>query len=55
MATEGIDQVFMETHNREKAARCFQSLGYELELETGHSSAQLRPAPQRCRPDAVHR
>ncbi len=42
MATEGIEAVFMETHNWGKAARFFQSLGYELEFDTGHNSGQLR-------------
>jgi hypothetical protein len=42
MATEGIEAVFLETHNWGKSARFFQSLGYELEFETDHSSGQLR-------------
>ncbi|MBU3867152.1 VOC family protein [Streptomyces sp. 4503] len=42
MATEGIEALFLETHNWGKAARFFQALGYELEFETGHSSGQLR-------------
>ncbi|MFH8403445.1 VOC family protein [Streptomyces sp. NPDC018019] len=42
MATEGIEAVFLETHNWGKAARFFQSLGYELEFSTGHDSGQLR-------------
>ncbi|MFF2964650.1 VOC family protein [Streptomyces sp. NPDC057963] len=42
MTTEGIEAVFMETHNWGKAARFFQALGYELEFETDHSSGQLR-------------
>ncbi|MEU9624130.1 MULTISPECIES: VOC family protein [unclassified Streptomyces] len=42
MATEGIEAVFMETHNWGKAARFFQALGFELEFETDHSSGQLR-------------
>ena len=33
MATEGIEAVFLETHNWGKSARFFQSLGYELEFE----------------------
>ena len=42
MATEGIEAVFLTTHNWGKAAKFFQGLGYELEFDTGHSSGQLR-------------
>jgi uncharacterized glyoxalase superfamily protein PhnB len=42
MATNGIEAVFLETHNWGKAAKFFQALGYELEFETDHSSGQLR-------------
>ena len=42
MTTEGIDAVYLETHNWGKAARFFQALGYELEFETDHNSGQLR-------------
>jgi hypothetical protein len=42
MTTEGIEAVFLETHNWGKAAKFFQALGYELEFETDHSSGQLR-------------
>ncbi|MER7409399.1 MULTISPECIES: VOC family protein [Streptomyces] len=42
MATEGIEALFLTTHNWGKAARFFQTLGYELEFETGHASGQLR-------------
>ncbi len=42
MTTEGIEAVFLETHNWGKAARFFQALGYELEFETDHHSGQLR-------------
>ncbi|KAA0024219.1 VOC family protein [Antrihabitans cavernicola] len=47
MSTEGIEPrgieaVFLETHNWGKAAKFFQSLGFELEFETDHSSGQLR-------------
>jgi hypothetical protein len=44
MATDGIEAVFLETHNWGKAAQFFQSLGYELEFDTGHNSGQLRNA-----------
>lgn len=42
MTTDGIEAVFLETHNWGKAARFFQALGYELEFETDHHSGQLR-------------
>src|ERR1700691_4909117 len=42
MATEGIEAVFVETHNWGKAAKFFQALGFTLEFETGHASGQLR-------------
>ncbi|GAA4662980.1 MULTISPECIES: glyoxalase [Amycolatopsis] len=42
MSTEGIHAVFLETHNWGKAAKFFQSLGYELEFATDHNSGQLR-------------
>src|SRR5579875_1925205 len=42
MTTEGIEAVFLETHNWGKAARFFQHLGFELEFATGHASGQLR-------------
>jgi hypothetical protein len=40
MTTEGIEAVFLETHNWGKAARFFQALGFEL--ETDHNSGLLR-------------
>jgi hypothetical protein len=42
MTTEGIEAVFVETHNWGRTAKFFQALGYELELETDHNSGQLR-------------
>jgi hypothetical protein len=42
MATEGIEAVFLETHNWGKSARFFQGLGFEVEFETDHNSGQLR-------------
>ncbi|MGA5818270.1 VOC family protein [Kitasatospora sp. NPDC094028] len=42
MTTEGIEAVFLETHNWSKAAKFFLGLGYELEFDTGHNSGQLR-------------
>ncbi|MFI6047103.1 VOC family protein [Nocardia sp. NPDC051321] len=42
MTTNGIEAVFLETHNWGKAAKFFQALGYELEFSTDHNSGQLR-------------
>jgi len=42
MTTEGIEAVFLETHNWGKAAKFWQALGFELEFDTGHESGQLR-------------
>lgn len=42
MATEGIEAVFLETHNWGKAAKFFQALGFDLEFATDHASGQLR-------------
>ncbi len=42
MTTDGIETVFLETHNWGKAAKFFQALGFTLEFDTGHNSGQLR-------------
>jgi uncharacterized glyoxalase superfamily protein PhnB len=42
MTTEGIEAVFLETHNWGKAAKFFQALGFDLEFSTDHASGQLR-------------
>jgi uncharacterized glyoxalase superfamily protein PhnB len=42
MTTEGIEAVFLTSHNWGKAAKFFQSLGFVLEFDTGHNSGQLR-------------
>jgi uncharacterized glyoxalase superfamily protein PhnB len=42
MTTEGIEAVFLETHNWGKSAKFFQGLGFEIEFATDHSSGQLR-------------
>jgi uncharacterized glyoxalase superfamily protein PhnB len=42
MNTDGIEAVFLETHNWGTAAKFFQALGFTLEFETDHSSGQLR-------------
>jgi hypothetical protein len=41
MTTDGIEALFLETHNWGKAAKFFQQLGYELEFSTDHNSGQL--------------
>ena len=41
-ATEGIEAVFLTTHNWGRAAKFFQTLGYELDFATDHNSGQLR-------------
>jgi hypothetical protein len=40
--SDGIEAVFLTTHNWGKAAKFFQSLGFTLEFETDHQSGQLR-------------
>jgi uncharacterized glyoxalase superfamily protein PhnB len=42
MSTQGIEAVYLTTHNWGRAAKFFQSLGYALEFETDHHSGQLR-------------
>jgi hypothetical protein len=42
MTTEGVEAIFLETHNWGKAAKFFQALGYEIEFATDHNSGQLR-------------
>jgi uncharacterized glyoxalase superfamily protein PhnB len=42
MTTEGIEAVFLETHNWGKSAKLFQGLGFEIEFATDHNSGQLR-------------
>ncbi|CAO5227134.1 VOC family protein [Frankia sp. AgKG'84/4] len=42
MTTEGIEAVFLETHNWGRSARFFQALGFELDFETDHNSGQFR-------------
>ncbi|MEW1753547.1 VOC family protein [Streptomyces angustmyceticus] len=42
MATEGIEAVFLETHNWGASARFFQALGFELDFATDHNSGLLR-------------
>jgi hypothetical protein len=42
MATDGIEAVFLTTHNWGKSAKFFQELGFELEFATDHESGQFR-------------
>jgi hypothetical protein len=42
MSTDGIEAVFLETHNWGRAAKFLQGLGFELEFATDHDSGQLR-------------
>lgn len=42
MSTEGIEAVFLTTHNWGAAAKFFQALGYELDFATDHNSGLLR-------------
>lgn len=42
MSTQGIEAIYLTTHNWGKAAKFFQNLGYVLEFETDHHSGQLR-------------
>jgi len=39
---EGIEAVFLTTHNWGKSAKFFQALGFTLDFETDHNSGQLR-------------
>jgi hypothetical protein len=39
---EGIEAVFLTTHNWGKTVKFFRALGFELEFETDHNSGQLR-------------
>lgn len=42
MSTEGIEAVFIETHNWGKTAAFYQALGFTVDFETGHNSGMLR-------------
>ena len=42
MKNDGVEAVFLTTHNWGKAAKFFQTLGFSLEFETDHNSGQLR-------------
>ena len=45
MTTDGIEAIYLETHNWGKAAHFFRALGFDLEFDTGHSSGMLRNGP----------
>ncbi|WP_331768953.1 VOC family protein (plasmid) [Embleya sp. NBC_00888] len=42
MATQGIEAVFLETHNWGKSAKFFQALGFESDHATGDGSGVFR-------------
>ncbi|MEU5806209.1 VOC family protein [Streptomyces sp. NPDC047718] len=42
MTTEGIEGVYLETHNWGKAAKFLQALGYNVEFSTEEGSGMLR-------------
>ena len=42
MTTDGIEAVFLTTHNWGKSAKFFRALGFDLDFETDHNSGQLR-------------
>ncbi|KWV56279.1 glyoxalase [Bradyrhizobium macuxiense] len=42
MKPEGIEAIFLTTHNWGKSAKFFRALGFALEFETDHNSGQLR-------------
>lgn len=42
MSIEGIDTIFVETHNWGKAAKFYEALGFELDFATDHGSGLWR-------------
>ncbi|MET7772215.1 VOC family protein [Nocardia sp. NPDC005366] len=42
MTTDGIEAVFLETHNWGRTAGFLRALGFEMEFETDHQSGQFR-------------
>ena len=42
MTTQGIEGLYVATHNWGKTVKFFQALGYQLDFETDHHSGQLR-------------
>jgi catechol 2,3-dioxygenase-like lactoylglutathione lyase family enzyme len=41
-ATNGIDYLFIQTHDYAKSIAFWQALGFEIEYETDHNSGMLR-------------
>lgn len=41
--TEGIEYIYLETHNWGKSVKFWQGLGFELELDLGHSGRLVHP------------
>jgi hypothetical protein len=44
MTTEGVEGVYIETHNWGKTAKFLESLGYKIEFATEHGSGMLKQA-----------
>lgn len=42
MATDGVEGLYLETHNWGRTVAFWQQLGFVLEFETDHRSGQLR-------------
>ena len=42
MATEGIECIYVETHNWGRTAKFFRELNFDVEFETDHGSGMLR-------------
>jgi catechol 2,3-dioxygenase-like lactoylglutathione lyase family enzyme len=41
MTTQGLDHLYVETHNWGKSVAFWESLGFHLDFETDHHSGQL--------------
>jgi hypothetical protein len=41
VTTEGIDAIFLETHNWGRTVQFFQALGFKIDFATDHASGQL--------------
>ncbi|MFI9403017.1 VOC family protein [Nocardia sp. NPDC052316] len=42
MAIDGIEGIFLSTHNWGRAAKFYKALGFELDFATDHGSGMLR-------------
>lgn len=42
MATEGVEGIYLETHNWGRSAKFLQNLGFEIEFSTEDGSGMLR-------------